>query len=77
MASASVTIPVGHKQTEVGVIPEDWKIKNLGITAMLKARIGWQGLTTAEYMDYGDFLLVGGTEFKGGFVDWKTCHFVE
>ena len=26
MSSASATIPVGYKQTEVGVIPEDWKI---------------------------------------------------
>ena len=29
MASASATIPVGYKQTEVGVIPEDWKVKEL------------------------------------------------
>jgi type I restriction enzyme, S subunit len=30
MASASATIPVGYKQTEVGVIPEDWEIKKIG-----------------------------------------------
>jgi len=23
------TVPVGYKQTEVGVIPEDWEVKNL------------------------------------------------
>jgi type I restriction enzyme, S subunit len=27
MTSASATIPVGYKQTEVGVIPEDWGVK--------------------------------------------------
>jgi type I restriction enzyme, S subunit len=30
MASASATIPVGYKQTEVGVIPEDWVLRKLG-----------------------------------------------
>lgn len=23
-------VPVGYKQTEVGVIPKDWEVKNLG-----------------------------------------------
>jgi len=54
-----------------------WESKILENTATLNARIGWQGLTTEEYLDYGDFLLVGGTEFNDGFVDWKSCFFVE
>jgi type I restriction enzyme, S subunit len=29
----------------------EWVEKRLGNTAVLKARIGWQGLTTAEYLD--------------------------
>ena len=55
----------------------DWKEKRLGNSATLKARIGWQGLTTAEYLDTGDYLLVTGTEFKGGRIDWNNCHYVE
>jgi type I restriction enzyme, S subunit len=55
---------------------EDWVEKRLGNTATLKARIGWQGLTTAEYMDSGDYYLVTGTEFKGGYIDWVNCHYV-
>lgn len=39
----------------------------------LKARIGWQGLTTAEYQVTGDCLLVTGTDLNGGAVDWGTC----
>ena len=54
-----------------------WVEKNLGKTATLKARIGWQGLTTAEYLNTGDYYLVTGTEFKDGFIDWEKCHFVE
>ncbi|TRZ52723.1 restriction endonuclease subunit S [bacterium] len=54
-----------------------WVEKRLGNTAVLKARIGWQGLTTAEYLDSGDCLLVTGTDFKGGYIDWSNCHYVE
>lgn len=39
----------------------------------LKARIGWQGLTTAEYQVSGDCFLVTGTDLNGGAVDWGTC----
>ena len=27
---SKVTVPVGYKNTEVGVIPEDWEVKELG-----------------------------------------------
>jgi type I restriction enzyme S subunit len=56
---------------------DDWLEKRLGNTAILKARIGWQGLTTAEYLDSGNYYLVTGTDFTGGYVDWDHCHFVD
>lgn len=56
---------------------KNWVRKRLGETATLKARIGWQGLTTAEYLEAGDFFLVTGTEFKNGYIDWDNCHCVE
>jgi len=55
---------------------EGWVEKKLGHTATLKARIGWQGLTTAEYLSTGDYFLVTGTEFKNGYIDWDSCHYV-
>lgn len=55
----------------------DWEVKRLGDEAVLKARIGWQGLTTAEYRESGDFVLVTGTEFVDGKVNWAECHFVD
>jgi len=36
MASASAIIPVGYKQTEVGVIPEDWLVVNIDSIAEVK-----------------------------------------
>jgi type I restriction enzyme S subunit len=54
-----------------------WVPRRLGGTAILKARIGWQGLTTDEYLDAGDYYLVTGTDFIGGYIDWDNCHYVE
>ncbi|SHM01577.1 type I restriction enzyme, S subunit [Chryseobacterium carnipullorum] len=65
------------KQTEIGLLPEDWDVINLEKNFTLKARIGWQGLTTAEYLDNGNYGLVTGTDFKGGYIDWNNCVFVE
>lgn len=58
--------------------PKDgWIEKNLGKSAILKARIGWQGLTTAEYKETGEYFLITGTDFKSGFIDWQNCVYVE
>lgn len=65
------------KQTEIGLIPEDWEVQKLGDHFQLKARIGWQGLTTAEYLESGDYYLVTGTDFKNGYIDWDNCVNVE
>lgn len=70
----------GNKQTEVGNInlyPKDWKHLNLGNSAILKARIGWQGLTTAEYLKTGEYYLITGTDFNDGYIDWDNCVYVE
>jgi type I restriction enzyme S subunit len=55
----------------------DWRIIQLGRDATLKARIGWQGLTTAEYLESGACMLVTGTEFKGGKIAWSECSYVD
>lgn len=55
----------------------EWKNINLGETSLLKARIGWQGLTTSEYLESGFAYLITGTDFKKGKINWKNIHFVE
>lgn len=56
---------------------EGWIEKKLGNSATLKARIGWQGLTTAEYLHTGDYYLVTGTDFEAGYIDWEHCYYVD
>lgn len=74
---SEVKVPVGYKQTEVGVIPDDWGIKNIGLDSTLKARIGWQALTTNEYQQTGNYYLVTGTDFNAGEVQWDSCWYVD
>ena len=39
---------------------DEWQVVNMSDNFSLKARIGWQGLTTAEYLESGDYFLVTG-----------------
>lgn len=55
----------------------EWKELNFAESAKLKARIGWQGLTTSEYLQSGYAYLITGTDFHNGRIKWDTCHFVD
>lgn len=70
-------IKQSYKKTELGLIPSDWDIQNLETNSTLKARIGWQGLTTDEYKEIGEYFLVTGTDFNDGKIEWDTCHYVD
>lgn len=65
-----------YKQSELGLIPEDWEVKNINKECTIKARIGWQGLKSTEYLDSGDYILVTGTDFDSGFINWNSCSYV-
>ena len=54
----------------------EWTIANLARDSVLKARIGWQGLTTAEYLSSGQYYLVTGTDFDDGQIEWGSCCYV-
>lgn len=53
-----------------------WQNFNLMKHSKIKARIGWQGLKKSEYLDSGYALLVTGTDFDDGKVQWDRCHYV-
>ena len=54
----------------------EWSNFNLMKHSKIKARIGWQGLKKSEYLDSGHALLVTGTDFADGKVQWDSCHYV-
>lgn len=58
-------------------LSREWKNFNLASSSHLKARIGWQGLTTQEYRKFGEHILVTGTDIVSGRVNWRGCVFVD
>lgn len=68
------------KEVKIGLrkynVPKDWEVNNLADTSTLKGRIGWQGLTTKEYLKKGEYYLVTGTDFKDGKIEWCSCVYV-
>lgn len=55
----------------------DWEQRKLSEVATMHARIGWQNLRTSEFLDSGDYMLITGTDFNDGAINYSTCHFVE
>ena len=64
------------KNTEIGKIPEEWKMYSIGKDCSVKARIGWQGRTRSEYLQTGHYGLITSTDLIEGKVNWDTCVFV-
>ena len=74
MAASYKEIMIGPRNF---TIPIDWELLDIENTSTLKGRIGWQGLTTKEYLNKGKFYLITGTNFKDGRIYWDNCHYVE
>ena len=55
----------------------DWEQRKLSEITTMHARIGWQNLRTSEFLDSGDYMLITGTDFNDGAINYSTCHFVE
>lgn len=49
-----------------------WQLERLGKYAYIKARIGWRGLSSNEYIDEGPYL-VAGNHIVAGRVVWTEC----
>lgn len=62
------------KQFEITI---SWEQRKLSEVTSMHARIGWQNLRTSEFLDSGDYMLITGTDFSDGVIDYSTCHYVE
>ena len=54
-----------------------WEQRKLAEIATMHARIGWQNLRTSEFLDNGDYMLITGTDFEDGVINYSTCHYVD
>ena len=57
--------------------PSTWKLGRIKSNTYVKARIGWQGLRSDEFILNSDWYCVTGTDFKNGSIDWENCYCVE
>ena len=53
-----------------------WEQRKLSDIASMHARIGWQNLRKSEFLDSGNYLLVTGTDFEDGSINYDGCHYV-
>ena len=52
-------------------------IKHITDIALVKARVGWQRLTRAEYLSNGEYYLITGTDFTtDGNINFESCVYV-
>ena len=67
------TVPMKDSGIDwIGQVPEEWDISKIKFTTQLNGRIGWQGLTSAEYKEEGPYLITG-TDFHNGTINFETA----
>ncbi|RNI34017.1 restriction endonuclease subunit S [Hanamia caeni] len=61
----------------IGEIPSEWKTKKIKHRCTVKARVGWKGLKSDEFLTEGYSYLVTGSDFKNNSVNWKECYHID
>ncbi|WP_318488385.1 restriction endonuclease subunit S [Photobacterium leiognathi] len=76
----SQTLPVYKDYLDTNLewldqIPKGWSLKKLKNFSSLKARVGFHGLSSSDFIDSGVYCVTG-TDFRLGSVDFNSCYFV-
>ena len=67
----------GYKQTDIGVIPQEWEVYPLRSISSMNGRIGWQGLNQTEFtMNPDEPFLITGMNFKDGEIRWNEVYHI-
>jgi len=65
----------GFRDTEVGLVPKDWELRELRKVSSMHGRIGWQGLKQTEFnSNTDDPFLITGMNFKDGDIAWEEVY---
>lgn len=60
----------------IGEIPEHWEVKKIKSKCYVKARVGWKGLKSDEFLREGFAFLITGSDFKNDSVNWSECYHI-
>ena len=72
-----MNIPQGYKRTELGIIPEDWEVVNLGSVAKVNGRIGFRGYTVADLVGAGQgAYTIGGKHISNMRLDLSEAEYI-
>lgn len=69
---------ISYKKTGIDWMPEvpaHWQIRKLKTFSSLKARIGFHGLSSTDFIDSGPYCITG-TDFANGRIDFANCYHV-
>ncbi|MBU1340990.1 MAG: restriction endonuclease subunit S [Proteobacteria bacterium] len=61
----------------IGDIPGEWEIKKIKHKCYVKARVGWKGLKSSEFLTNGYSYLITGIDFKKDKIDWNDCYHID
>lgn len=61
----------------IGEIPSHWDVKKIKHLCYVKARVGWKGLKSDEFLKEGFAYLVTGSDFYNDTVNWKECYQID
>ena len=72
-----MNIPQGYKQTELGIIPEDWDVVYLKDIAKVNGRIGFRGYTVADLVGAGQgAYAIGGKHISNSIIDLSDAEYI-
>jgi type I restriction enzyme, S subunit len=60
----------------INEIPGYWEVKKIKHRCYVKARVGWKGLKSDEFLTSGYAYLVTGQDFKNDAVIWSECYHI-
>ncbi len=77
MCKMQNNMPQGYKQTELGIIPEDWEVVNLGNIAKVNGRIGFRGYTVADLVPKGfGAITLSPSNIINNQIDYLNCTYI-
>ncbi len=61
----------------LGEIPEHWEVKKIKHNCTVKARVGWKGLKSSDFLQKGYAYLVTGSDFNTNKIDWEKSYHID
>lgn len=65
------------KQTEIGLIPDDWEVNRIGNVSEIFGRIGFRGYTVEDLVDEGfGAITLSPSNIQNGRMDFSNCSYI-